>query len=96
MRAVVLAVFLGACGGTATTEAPEARRAAILAAADAHDGTEDHVVSECAVCGLSMPGDAGQAVTVDGYEVHMCSDSCKSQFEGHTDETIESLGRLID
>ena len=90
-------VFAFACGGSesAPTEAsPAVDRAAALAAADAHDGSVDHVVGECAVCGLAMPGDPAHAVSVDEYEVHLCSESCKTEFETNTDATLERVHGL--
>ncbi len=70
-------LILLACGTPAPAPAP----AEVLAAADAHDGTVDKVVSECTGCGLGMPGDAAHSVTHEGYELHFCSGSCKSGFE---------------
>ncbi len=106
MRTVWMALALAACGGTATTEGEATpsdaayvltdAHEAVLAAADAHDGTVDHVVSECASCGLGMPGDAAHAVTVGEYQVHMCSDSCKTMFEGSTGETLDRIGELVN
>jgi hypothetical protein len=98
---------LAACGGTATTPevveaAPDApyvltdAHESVLAAADAHDGTVDHVVSECATCGLGMPGDSAHAVTVGDYQVHLCSDSCKTMFEDSTGETLDRIGELVN
>lgn len=87
-----------ACGGSSepapTAAEPALDRAAALAAADAHDGTVDHVVSECAVCGLAMPGDPAHAVSVEGYEVHLCSASCQTEFESHTDDTLRRVNGL--
>ena len=68
----------------------------VLAKADAHDGTVDHVVSECAVCGLAMPGSPDHALTVEGYEVHLCSDTCRDHMERHTAEVVANLDRLLD
>jgi YHS domain-containing protein len=65
--------------------------AAVLAAADAHDGTVDHVVSECTGCGLAMAGDAANSVTHEGYELHFCSESCKSNFEADIPAGIARL-----
>jgi hypothetical protein len=108
MRAVWLSLALAACGGTATapTEVETTAAAApyvltdvheaVLAAADAHDGTVDHVVSECASCGLGMPGDSAHAVSVGEYQVHLCSDSCKTMFEASTGETLDRIGELVN
>jgi len=98
-------VLTVACGGEAPSEPVAASNepyvmsdadAAILAKADAHDGTVDHVVSECAVCGLGMEGDPAQAVTVGDYEVHMCSETCKGHFEENTAGTVERLGEILN
>lgn len=70
----MLMLLLG-CG------APAPSHADVLAAADAHDGATDHVVSECAGCMLGMAGDPAHAVTHDGYTLHFCSDTCKATFE---------------
>lgn len=100
-----LLVLLVACGGGAPSEpeaepaaepAPSIDRAAILAAADAHDGVVDHVVSECSVCGLAMSGDPEHALTSGDYVLHMCSSTCQSHMEAHEEEVIANLGRLLD
>ena len=61
--------------------APADDSAAILAKADAADGTEDHVVSKCTGCRLGMDGDATHTVQHEGYELHFCSAGCKEGFE---------------
>lgn len=95
MSTVALTLFLLACGAAeeAPAEAPaaeapaaeapakEAEATNALQQADAMDGTEDKVVHKCAGCSLGMDGSAEHAVTVDGYELHFCSDSCKADFE---------------
>lgn len=105
MRTVSMALALAACGTTATPSAEPAAESAyvltdthesILAGADAHDGVVDHVVSECSTCGLAMPGDAANAVTVGEYQVHMCSDSCKTMFEEGTGATLDRIGELVN
>lgn len=105
---LALALLVG-CGGGAEPEATPAEEPAAdetaadaldedakeaLAAADAHDGTVDHVVSECAVCGLGMQGDPAHAVTVGEYEVHLCSASCKGHFEENTQQTLERVAEI--
>jgi hypothetical protein len=111
MRTVLMALALTACGGTTIEPAegvpsapaapndpyvPTDAHESVLAAADAHDGTVDHVVSDCASCGLGMPGDAAHAVRVGEYQVHMCSDSCKTLFEDGTGETLDRIGELVN
>lgn len=75
-----LSLLLVACGTPAATTGT-ADAATVLAAADAHDGNVDHVVSECTGCGLAMPGNAAHSVKHEGYELHFCGDSCKAGFE---------------
>ena len=73
-------------------EAPVAvDAAAVLAKADLADGTEDKVVSKCARCALGMAGDPQRASTHEGYELHFCSDSCKTGFEEDPDATLSRL-----
>lgn len=52
-----------------------------LVAADLADGAEDHVVSKCAVCNLSMDGKPEFASTYSGYSFHLCSAHCKETFD---------------
>jgi len=109
---IVTSVLMAACGGTASEPAAETPAAetpaategyvltdaheAVLAKADAHDGTEDHVVSECSVCGLGMQGDAAHAVTVGEYQVHMCSETCKGHFEENIAGTLDRVGEIVN
>lgn len=86
-------MFLLACGGGAP--AASADPAAILAAADAHDGTVDHVVGECGGCMLGMPGDPAHAVEHAGYELHFCSESCKASFEADPAAGVSRLGEVV-
>lgn len=83
--------YLFACGSTPTPPSDPATSAAVLAAADAHDGTTDHVVSECSGCSLGMAGDPAHSATHEGYTLHFCSDSCKAGFEA---DPAAALGRL--
>lgn len=83
-----LALLL-ACGS------PEMSTEEVLAAADAHDGTEDHVVSECTGCGLGMAGDPAHAVQHEGYELHFCSDSCKAGFEADPAAGLKHLEGVV-
>jgi hypothetical protein len=59
----------------------DAAASALLAKADAEDGTEDKVVTKCAVCSLHMDGSEEYEVKAGEYSLHMCSASCKSHFE---------------
>jgi YHS domain-containing protein len=79
------AIVLGACGPGAGP-APGAVRATEaeagkLQAADAADGTNDHVVAKCAVCGLVMDGTSEHVSRYAGYELHFCSAECKETFD---------------
>jgi YHS domain-containing protein len=85
--AVVLAAALVGCGksevappAAAATAVPISEEAH-LAAADLADGTEDHVVSKCAVCNLSMDGTPELTSTYAGYTFHHCSAHCKETFD---------------
>ena len=82
-------VLLLACGNPtmSTTE--------VLAAADAHDGTEDKVVSECSGCGLGMMGDPAHAVQHDGYELHFCSSTCASGFEADPTAGVKRIEAAV-
>ena len=62
-----------------------------LAAADAVDGTVDHVVTQCAGCGLGMSGDPSHAAQIGDYELHLCSSSCQENFVA---DPAVVLGRL--
>ncbi len=63
----------------------------VLARADRADGQADHVVAQCAGCGLGMPGDAEYAQAVQGYELHFCSDQCKQYFTEDIEESLLAL-----
>jgi YHS domain-containing protein len=67
-----------AAGAAAPAAAGEEAR---LVAADLADGTEDHVVSKCAVCNLSMDGKAELTSAYAGYTFHHCSPHCRETFD---------------
>ncbi len=71
-------------GGTAVL-------AALLAKADAKDGATDKVVTKCVTCALAMDGSADHKVSVEGYEVHLCSADCKKSFEGDPTKSLQTL-----
>ena len=71
--------------------APNTALAEILKTADAADGKEDHVVTKCAGCALAMDGDAEHSLSVDGYTLHLCSDSCKSHFSQDVEGNLKKL-----
>ena len=74
----------------AAAASPEALQA-VLASADAKDGTTDHVVEKCAGCSLAMPGSKDHAVEAHGYSLHFCSESCKTRSAAKIDDVIASL-----
>ena len=74
--------------GAASTEQVEV----ILARADAVDGTEDKVISQCAGCALNMEGTSEHALEVGEYEMHFCSDGCKKPFA--EDAWLNALAHL--
>ena len=63
----------------ATTVQPEC-----LAKIDAADGTADKVGHKCPNCGLAMEGRAEFSTTVDGFELHSCSEACKEALATNT------------
>ena len=91
---MILSLFLVACGTPAATTG-DANAAPVLAAADAHDGTVDHVVSECTGCGLGMPGKAEHSVKHEGYELHFCGESCKGNFEKDPKAGVANLEAAV-
>lgn len=94
----LLALSLAACRRDAARDAADAPKPAasltpeqldaVLATADAADGTVDHVVSKCAGCRLGMDGRADHAVSAHGYQLHFCSDDCKARSSKDIDATI--------
>ncbi len=88
MRGIVpvvmcLVLLAAGCGvaGEDPTPGPTAAERAVIAAADAADGAEDHVVSKCAVCGLNMDGSPEFASEYAGATFHFCSTDCKALFD---------------
>ena len=79
---------------TMTDEEVQAAVATLLARADLADETEDHVVEQCAGCGLAMPGSPDHTLQVQDYEMHFCSDDCYGHFADDPDEAILALGEL--
>ena len=61
---------------------------AILAKADAMDGTTDHVVSKCGMCALRMDGSDAHVSKVGDYELHFCSEECKESFDEDSEKAI--------
>ena len=59
-----------------------------LEEADKLDGSTDHVIGKCYVCGLGMDGSQNYAVTVQGYTAHLCSKACQHEFEESAEEVV--------
>ncbi len=86
MIVALFGVAAAGCGGrdgpqAASTPIDQQRVGELLAAADRADGTEDHVVARCAVCGLGMDGSAEITSTYAGYTFHHCSVHCRELFD---------------
>jgi YHS domain-containing protein len=64
---------------------------AMLAKADAFDGTTDKIVSKCVQCALAMDGDPEFATEAFGYTLHFCSAHCKETFEEDTTKAILAM-----
>jgi YHS domain-containing protein len=99
--AVALVVVLLGCGksevappAAAATPVP-VNEEARLAAADLADGAEDHVVSKCAVCNLSMDGKPEFSSTYSGYSFHLCSAHCKETFDHDPAKVLERVKPAI-
>jgi hypothetical protein len=95
---MVLALSLFGCSPTGddtapakTPGSPSADALAVLAKADAVDGTTDKVVSKCVTCALGMDGSADHAVTVGNYKLHLCSDACKKKFDTDSEKALLAL-----
>ena len=59
-----------------------------LEAADLLDGKQDHVIGKCYVCELGMNGSEKFSVNVQGFTAHLCSKSCKQEFETSTEKIV--------
>jgi len=73
-----------------TTEV-SAQVATLLAKADAVDGTQDHVVSQCSGCKLRMAGSPDQTIQVGDYTMQFCSTGCRNHFAEGGEEAILAL-----
>jgi hypothetical protein len=93
---VLLCVPLGCAGKPEVKTATPAGVTAVvskesvarLEQADKADGTADHVIGKCYVCGLGMNGSEKFAVKVEGYQAHLCSENCQNEFAEHADEIV--------
>ena len=70
---------------------PSAAGLAILAKADAADGATDKVVSKCLKCNLGMEGSSEHVAKLGDYQLHLCSDECKTGFEAAPEEALLAL-----
>jgi len=61
--------------------APDPQVLAILAKADAKDGTVDKTVSKCALCSFRMDGTPEHKTAYAGYTLHFCAPHCRESFE---------------
>ena len=68
-----------------------AKALAGLSSADQADGLEDKIVEECAGCSLQMAGDPAYVIEVEGYNLHMCNESCKDGYEKELSKNLEAL-----
>jgi hypothetical protein len=76
---------------TETTAESDAMLAAVLARADLADGKEDKVVSKCLGCGLAMDGSADHLLEVEGYTLHLCSDTCQDKVSEDVPAAVQAL-----
>ncbi|MEZ4322555.1 MAG: hypothetical protein R3F61_34125 [Myxococcota bacterium] len=89
----MLALVLALACNTPAPEAPS--HTSVLQKADARDGSEDHVVGQCAGCSLAMSGDPAHAVQHEGYTLHFCSETCKSGFEADVDAGMKRIEAAV-
>ncbi len=101
MHAALIASLLAvaACGGgnqanvaakpAVTPIGPEVL--AVLAKADAKDGTVDHVVHQCAGCSLGMAGKPEFPLQVEDYAMHFCKAECLARFQPDPAKAILAL-----
>ena len=80
----------------ALAEPPGAALLAILAKADAKDGSVDKVISKCVTCQLAMEGKREYSVTYGGYAVHLCSEECKKTFSRDPAKALQALSFPIE
>lgn len=104
LRSILTASLLlafAACGGSdtavvtpptkpaATPIGPEVL--AVLAKADAKDGSVDHVVHKCAGCSLGMDGENTFPLKVQDYTMHFCKQGCLDKFQPDPAKAIMTL-----
>ena len=68
----------------------EALKAA-LAKADAFDGEEDKIVSNCITCNLRMSGDEAYPSKLGDYTLHLCKEGCHERFESDKEKAVNAV-----
>lgn len=102
MGVMLVAAAVSGCSQRADDagEAPAAVMTTVdrerLAAADAHDGTVDHVVEDCILCNLHMKGTTQYIAQVEGYAVHLCSGYCQKSFEADPAASLAAVADILD
>lgn len=76
---------------SALDRAPSAAAIAKLEMADAADGSTDKVVHQCTSCKLEMTGKPEHTAAFGDYQLHFCTDFCKSSFEKDPEKALASL-----
>ena len=74
--------------GSEPTPQPSQEALVILAKADALDGSEDKVVSNCLVCSLRMAGNVEHTSKFGLYDLHLCSVGCKKRFDADPERAV--------
>ncbi|HMO04910.1 MAG TPA: hypothetical protein PKC67_05350 [Kiritimatiellia bacterium] len=64
---------------------------AVLAYADAHDGTVDLVVEDCANCRLGMKGKASITAKLQEYSLHCCAEHCREAVERDPERVLAKI-----
>ena len=62
-----------------------------LAAADALDGAEDKVISNCYSCQLGMKGKGELAAQVNDFAANFCSEGCRTRFQEEAADMIAKI-----
>ncbi|MBP1598907.1 MAG: hypothetical protein H6Q05_4284 [Acidobacteria bacterium] len=78
-------------GKSAVTATPSPAAIAVLAKADAADGTVDKVVSKCVTCMLGMDGNPENSAAYGEYSVHLCSKDCRETFVKDPEKALLAL-----
>jgi len=76
-------------GAASADASPEVE--ALLAQADALDGTVDKVVSKCPYCHLAMDGSPEHTLVMHGYTLRFCTAYCQEKFAEDTTKSIRAM-----